>query len=199
MSKAPYTPSPKNVSEFFNAIQSQGVPTKLSYAHLVTIGFKSSNDRYLVKLSKTLGFIDSSGTPTQIWKDFKDKAKAPKVMADAIKSAYAHLYGTYLDADNRDDQTLQNYFASTSGVADSVAKLMVQTFKNLCGFANFQSSTVEKPEPEATTPIKESTEKIPPSIQPVTININIQLQLPATENATIYESLFLALKKNLLS
>lgn len=198
--KALYTPSPKNVKEFFKAIQGLGVPDKVNKAYLLTIGFKSSNDRYLVGLTKSLGFVDSAGKPTQKWSDFKDKkVKAPKVMADAIKTAYTDLYSTYPDAEKRDDDTLQNYFASTSGVADSVAKLMVQTFRNLCEFTDFETAGVAEPTPKPSVPSPEQIAEVTAGAKPVTININIQLQLPATEDATIYDSLFSALKKHLFS
>jgi hypothetical protein len=197
MTKAPYTPTPQNVKTFFETIQGLGIPPKVNQAYLPTIGFKSANDRYLVGVSKSLGFVDTAGKPTTKWRDFKDKTKAPKVMADAIKTTYADLYSTYPDADKKDDDTLQNYFASTSGVADSVGRLMVRTFKNLCEFADFEAVAVEEHVTTPTAPAVEKVVEIPPGVQPFTLNINIQLQLPATEDATIYEALFSALKKNI--
>jgi len=197
MEKAPYTPNPKNVKRFFETIQGLGIPTKVHQAYLPSIGFKSANDRYLIGLSKSLGFVDTAGKPTTKWSDFKDKNKAPKVMADAIKTTYADLYSTYPDAEKEGDGTLQNYFASTSKVADSVARFMVQTFKNLCELADFGVVAVEEHITTPTTPAGEKVSEIPPGVKPVTLNINIQLQLPATEDATIYEALFSALKKNL--
>jgi hypothetical protein len=200
MKKAPYTPSPKNVKDFFKAIQGLGIPVKVDVAYLMSIGFKSSNDRYLVGLSKSLGFVDTAGKPTPKWSDFKDRARAPKVMADAIKTAYADLYSTYPDAEKRDDDTLRDYFASTSGVADSVAKLMVQTFRNLCEFTPHEKAeAIREPTSKTAAPAPEQVAEVKTGARPITVNINIQLQLPATENATIYESLFSALKKHLFS
>jgi hypothetical protein len=203
MGKAPYTPSPNNIKRFFKDIQSLGIPPKVDRTYLPTIGFKSSNDRYLIVVAKDLGFIDANGIPTQIWYDFRDKDKAPGVMASAIKIAYSDLFATYPDADKKDNKALQNYFASTSKVAVSVASYMVQTFKYLCEFADFKAVPVAKP---ATEPVKEPTtptvEKVIeglPSAKGVTININIQLSLPATEDASIYDKLFEALKKHLFS
>jgi hypothetical protein len=144
-----------------------------------------------------LGFVDTAAKPTTKWRDFKDKHKAPKVMADAVKTAYADLYSTYPDADKKDDDTLQNYFATTSGVANSVARLMVRTFKNLCELADLEAVAEEEDVTTPTAPAGEKAGEIPPGAKPVTLNINIQLQLPATEDATIYEALFSALKKNL--
>lgn len=197
MKKAPYTPSPKNVKEFFQKIQSLGVPPKVNVAYLATIGFKSSNDRYLTGVAKSLGFVDTASSPTDRWKDFRDIAKAPKVMADAIKIAYADLFDTYPDAEKRDDQTLQNYFVPKFEVAASVAKLMVQTFKNLCEFADFGAVAVAEPVTQPITPTVEKATEGLPSAKGVTININIQLQLPATEDVSIYNKLFEALKKHL--
>ena len=197
MATIPYTPTPQNVKKFFETIQSLGIPSKLSNAYLPTIGFKSSNDRYLIAVSKSLGFVDTAGKPTTKWRDFKDKDKARKIMADAVKTAYADLYSTYPDADKKDDDTLQNYFARISGVADSVARLMVRTFKNLCELADFEAVAEEEHVTTPPAPAGEKVGEIPPGVKPVTLNINIQLQLPATEDATIYEALFSALKKNL--
>lgn len=199
MAKALYTPSPKNVKQFFTAIQGLGTPPKVHNAYLPTIGFRSSNDRYLVGLSKSLGFVDTAGKPTQKWNDFKDKTKAPKVMADAIKTAYVDLYNTYPEAEKTADDKLQDYFASTSGVAASVAKLMVQTFKNLCEFADFEAVAVTEPVVTPTAPPLKEVAEITTGARPITVNINIQLQLPATEDTTIYDSLFSALKKHLFS
>lgn len=197
MAKAPYTPSPNNVKRFFEAIQGLGIPAKVNNAYLPTIRFGSSNDRYLIGLCKFLGFVNTAGDPTRKWSEFRDKTKAPKVMTDAIKTAYADLYSTYPDAEKRDDDTLRNYFASTSEVADSVAKLIVRTFKSLCEIADFEAVAVEEHVTTPTVPAVERVSEIPLGVKPVTLNINIQLQLPATEDATIYEALFSALKTHL--
>jgi hypothetical protein len=197
VTKGLYTPAPQNVKEFFKVIQSLGIPTKLNRAYLKTIGFKSSNDNYLPAIAKFLGFVDTAGIPTEKWRDFKDKSKAPKVMADAIKTTYADLYNIYPDADKKDDGTLQNYFASTSGLSDSVARYMVRTFKYLCELADFEAVLVEEHKIAPIVPAEGKVKELPLGVKPVTLNINIQLQLPATEDATIYEALFTALKKNL--
>lgn len=50
----------------------------------------------------------------------------------------------------------------------------------------------------ATPTIKMVAETVT-GARPIAININIQLQLPATEDAKIYDSLFSALKRHLFS
>jgi hypothetical protein len=197
--KAPYTPSPKNVKDFFEKIRELGVPPKVTLDYLKSIGFKSSNDRYLVAVSKTLGFIDTSNKPTDRWEGFKDKKKAPIIMSEAMKTTYSDLFKTYPDAPAKTEQELVDYFAAKCLVASSVAKYMAQTFKNLCDFADFRAA----PEAGAPTP-PAAAQTIRTAVEtrtgtPATININIQLQLPATEDAKIYESLFKALKDHLFT
>lgn len=58
---------------------------------------------------------------------------------------------------------------------------------------------LREPVTKPPAPTIERVVEIPTGTRGVTININIQLQLPATEDATIYDSLFSALKKHLFS
>jgi hypothetical protein len=199
MKKPPYTGQPKNVSEFFEKIKTLGIPPKVNLAYLPTIGFKSSNDRYLVGVSKSLGFVDSSGVPTERWQEYKDKNKAKQVMTSVVKTVYADLFNTYPNAHEEDSATIQNYFAAKWGVSEQLAKLMEQTFKELCGLADFKAVVVTEPGAKPTVPTVGKVTEMPPSVKPVTININIQLSLPATEDAAIYDKLFEALKKHLFS
>ena len=79
------------------------------------------------------------------------------------------------------------------------------TFKTLCGLAAFDGEAPvelpvdqETPGARATTTPPATVIVTPPSMPPApAININIQLQLPATGDADVYEKLFAALKKHL--
>ncbi len=198
MKKSPYTTQPKNVRPFFEKIQSLGIPSKVNLAYLLTIGFKSSNDRYLIGVLKTLGFIDNANVPTAIWKEFKDKNKVMQVMASAVKTTYDELFSTYPNANEMDSATLENYFGAKWGASTQKAKLMAQTFRELCSLTDFVGVAVSVSASEPTVPAAGLVSEITTGARPVTININIELSLPATENATIYDNLFAALKKHLL-
>lgn len=199
MDKVPYTPNPATIKKFFQAIQDLGTPPKVNQQYLPTIGFKSSNDRYLIGILKFLGFIDHMNVPTARWNEYKNKGKATQLMTSAIKSAYKDLFETYPDAEKRDKSIISNFFASKFGASATISGLMEYTFRQLCGLADFGMVGVIEPEEKVTTIKKEQGIVTQGGPVPVTININIQLQLPATEDAAIYDSLFTALKKHLLS
>jgi hypothetical protein len=199
MDKVPYTPNPATIKKFFEAIQDLGTPPKVNQKYLPTIGFKSSNDRYLIGIIKFLGFIDQMNVPTVKWNEYKNKGKATQLMTSTIKSAYKDLFETYPDAEKRDKSTISNFFASKFGASASTSALMEYTFRQLCGLADFGIAEVVEPEEKVTTIRKKEAIITQVGPVPVTINVNIQLQLPATEDAAIYDSLFTALKKHLLS
>ena len=85
MSENPYVQVPGKISDVFGKIQTCGVPSKFTIEFLNSLGFTSSNDERLIPLMKSLGFLESSGVPTQRFKDYRDKSQAPKIMGIAIK------------------------------------------------------------------------------------------------------------------
>ena len=62
----PYTPNPASLRRFFEKIPSTGVPDKVTLQVLNSLGFTSSNDRYILPVLKALKFVDGSGVPTQV-------------------------------------------------------------------------------------------------------------------------------------
>lgn len=202
MTKYPYATNPANIKNFFEHIQTLGVPSKVTQKYLYSIGFKSSNDRYIIGVLKFLGFLDSSGVATDTWRSYRSKDASASVMASAIRTAYSDLFITYPDAYRKDSEALRNFFTGHTELGERTVVLMVRTFSELCDLANFEAPVTDI----GADPSKPTTPEVPSVIQTVsrepkgmTVNINIQLELPATEDVTIYDKLFASLKKHLLS
>jgi hypothetical protein len=198
----PYTPSPKNVPELLDKIQTIGMPKgKVNLNYLKSLGFKSSYDTYLPPVLKFLGFVNADGSPTSIWQQYGVKKQARSVMASAIKNAYSVLFHTYEDAYAQTNTALVDFFKARTGASDTDAGLLVQTFQNLCALADFEAAPAEAPVSEPTVPLttKEEAARIPTVMTGLTVNINIQLTLPVTDDESVYDKLFASLKRNLLS
>ncbi|AIG98681.1 hypothetical protein AFULGI_00019300 [Archaeoglobus fulgidus DSM 8774] len=86
------------------------------------------------------------------------------------------------------------------GKAENTIEKMIQTFKALCELADFESNSEEYPHNEVV-PSREGLTTLMEKQTPkgLTINVNIQLQLPATTDEEVYDKLFRSLKRNLLS
>ncbi len=198
----PYTPNAASLERFFSEIQTVGKPSKVSFKWLSGIGFKSSNDRYITGILKALGFTDGSSVPTERWQAYRNKQQGRAVMAQALVEAYPALFETYPDAYRKDDEALRNFFGTHTSVGEKAVAYMVRTFKTLTEMADFDSAIPSAPVqvPPVRSDSKEIVKQIEiPAGKDVTINVNIQLQLFATDDASIYDKLFEALKKHVLS
>jgi hypothetical protein len=198
--KYPYINNTGKLKKFIEKIPKMGDPLKITQPTLPKFGFGSPNDRPIVPILQFIGFLNDRNETTQDYKDFRIAGKAKTVMASALKKAYSDLFGLYPDAYEVDDQSLKDFFTPTTDGGEEVVNLTTATFKALCSFADFKAipeqgarkgGEEEKPEGRKG--------KTPPTLEGVTINLNIQLTLPVADNEKVYENIFKALRDNLLS
>ena len=116
----------------------RGVPPKVTFQYITSVGFKSKNDRAILTVLKFIKFADSSGVPHEAWGAYRVKSESPKVLAGALKTAYKTLFDTYPDANRKDNEALRNFFSGHI-VAENTVALMVRTFKAMADMGNFDS------------------------------------------------------------
>ncbi|MBN1761551.1 MAG: DUF5343 domain-containing protein [Methanomicrobia archaeon] len=197
MVEYPYILVTGRLKDFLKHIKSAGVPPKITISYLPSVSFKSTNDRPIVKVLKFIGFLDSSGIPTESYKQFRLRG-AEVVMAKALRVAYEDLFRTYPDAYRKDNEALKDFFRSHTTAGEQVVNQTVVTFKALCEFADFEAKIEGEKQPKTENESEDSSKgESHGAPRDVTVNINIQLQLPATDDAQVYENLFSALKKHL--
>lgn len=204
MSEIPYTPYPGKIKEYFDKFQQVGNPAKVNRAWLELLGFKSGNDGYIISVLKFIGFVDSSNVPTEVWSLYKDTLKARTVLAKAIKGGYKELFSTYPDANRKDKEVLYAFFSSKTGKAKGTVDLMVNTFSNLCQLADFEATESKANENDTSGTEEKISQKnerklqmTPQMPEGFAINMNIQITLPVTEDAKVYENIFKALREQL--
>jgi Family of unknown function (DUF5343) len=199
-----YTNVPGKIKHLLRKLREVGVPPKATRQWLTSIGFKSSNDPSLIGVLQFVQFADDSGVPTELWRSYRG-ADREKTLARGIKQGYAELFATYPDACSQSNEDLEHFVRSKSTKGQQVVKLTVSTFKSLCELAEFEAppseaSTQDSSEPSAE---KSSESDAPTHVcgvpRGVTININVQLSLPETTDATVYDRLFEAMKKYLMT
>src|SRR4051812_37870905 len=94
----PYLVTYKNVPTLFEKITSAKVPDTFTNNFLQTsIGLKGNNDRAMIPLLRSLGFIDQSGKPTPTYSLLKGDGKGMAI-ADGIRKAYGPLFDANQDA-----------------------------------------------------------------------------------------------------
>jgi hypothetical protein len=86
------------VKKFLEHIRTAGVPEKVTFKYVESVGFTSSNDRSIITILKFIGFISSSGVPTDVWRGYRPKNdQSKRVLASALRKAYSTLFTTYPD------------------------------------------------------------------------------------------------------
>jgi hypothetical protein len=190
-----------SLKEYLSKVKKRelGVPDKVNRSYLQSIGYTSSNDFPIISVLKSIGFIDGSNAPTQRFKDFRTE-KAGQVMASALKETYAELFKIHPEAHKKSNEELESFFASKKPeLKKSTLQCFVDTFKTLCEFADFgappvEAEVVEKGEELEKVIKKGELFKTP---EGVTINLNIQITLPVTDDAEVYDKIFKALKEHI--
>jgi hypothetical protein len=209
MAEFTYTQSPANIKKLFEQIRSVGVPTKVAQKWLESIGLKTKPDRALVGVLKFINFIDSSGSPTQTWSDYRIKNKSAIVLAQSMRAAYSGLFSMYPDAHRKDDEALHNFFTSNSSLSAVMVKSVVNTFKSLKELADFESDVPESIEEDVAEVVaekeiekekeKDTKKPVNSGVNGLAVTVNIQLQIPATDDASVYDKFFESLYKHVLS
>jgi len=192
--------NPAKLEKLFETIHKQQVPPKGTRDYFRVHGFTSSYDGAIPKLLAMLGFVDGKKIPTDTWRNFRG-SQFKFVMADAIRHAYPDLFQTYSDPHQQDRNDLIYFFKIKTGYDESKVNLILNTFEKLCSLAEFSSKAL----PDGGT---EETEEEDIDIGETkiakrsdnghySINLNIQLQLPETNNPDVYDKLFESMKKHL--
>jgi hypothetical protein len=134
----PYLVTSRNVAPLFAKISAAKVPDAFSQPFLYqTIGFKSNNDRSLIPLLRSLGFIDASGKPTSAYSQLKNPKLAGRAIAKGIKAAYEPLFEANEDAQKLSTDDLKGLVAQVAGTEQETTRRIVSTFQALAGLADF--------------------------------------------------------------
>ncbi len=197
----PYVDSYGQLKDLFNKIKEASVPPKFTNDFLsAVLGLKSSSYRPMIPLLKRIGFIDQANVPTKAYAEYRDDTKSKVIMAQQIKSAYSKLYIAHTYAQKLKKDEIISKLSSVLGTSrdDKTLPKVAATFLELCKLADFEG------EPQIT-PIVEQKESVvsgesAPAAIPTKLGISytINLNLPATTDIEVFNSIFKSLKENLL-
>jgi hypothetical protein len=205
MPSYPYVYTVSNLKRFLETVSDVGTPPKVTQEYLESMGFKSKNDRAIISVLKFIGLIQDDGRPADDYKLLRDKSQSRVVIAAHILKGYSELFAQFPDANLRSNDALKNFFATKTEAGAAALTLIVGTFKALCekaDFAAIPTTATAHPTSEPGQALSTDGKTLLQSAQfpgtGVTINLNIQLQLPATENTSVYNSIFKSLRENLI-
>lgn len=208
-----YMMSANHVPDILEAIQQAGVPPRFTQEFLKSLGFSSSNDRSVIGVLKSLGFLDQSGVPTARYRAYRNRAEAPYILADAVREAYSDVFLANQNAQTLPADRVKGILATRVDKGDAVLKKMATTFRTLASAAKWDRSPGETAAPAATAETADAesaTQPVAPNgdapIQlvsprasaPLEYHYNIQIHLPSTKDVSVYNAIFKSLREHLL-
>lgn len=210
-----YLTSVKNLPAVFKKVVEGVPPDKFTVSHLKSIGFTSSNDYGIPALMKDLGFLSDDGTPTDRYKEYRDRSRSKVIMGQALKEAYEDLFHVNERPTEADRQAIEGKFKSTHGSTDRVAQLQAATFYALLKLADLDGATA-KPKlsvvKKEESPKSKESPKQEPAVEPQDsmtggptlarlpfggFRYNIEIHLPASKDPEVYNAIFRSLKEHL--
>jgi len=202
----PYLSSNKNVAELFEKILSAQKPSTFTHAYLQnTIGLKGTNDRPLIPMLRTLGFLDSANIPTPAYDLLKNKATAKGAIAAGVRKAWEPLFKANERANDLPPAELKGLLSQVSGAEESMVDWSARTFTAFAKLADFNVQPAPaQPEPPANEEPDENSDEIEALKNKKRLNTaglrpefhyNIQIHLPGNGTEETYLNIFNALRR----
>lgn len=211
--KLPYLHAPGSIKTALERIRTAATPERVTNDFVTTVlQIKGGTGASIPPFLKKIGFVASDGSPTDLYKRFRNPASAGAAVADAIRVGYRELLQANEYFFKLGDKELKHLIVQVTGLAadNRVALYTHATLLYLRAFADFDKgpdSTVV--EPTASTPTRHEAIQLPPPIHQepshsagkvgLNLSYTINLNLPATSDQAVFNAIFRSLKEHLLS
>lgn len=200
----PYMSVPGSIGKILEKIKEAGTPDNFNADFLSTkLGFKGGNYRTFISWAKKAGLLNSDGTPTQLYKSFRNPTTSKSSLARAIKNAYTELYSRNEYCHEMDRKAFKGLVMEATGEAhdSKVVEVIVSTFFNAKALADFDSESIGAGQEEipSTKALNTEPEKVIDQRRlHLGLNYTINLVLPKTDDPSVYDAIFKSLRENLL-
>ena len=200
--KLPYIAYPGCITKILNKIKEAKTPDRFTNDFLETkLGFKGGNYQQFVSLAKKIGLLNTDGTPSDLYKKFRNSATAGPAMAQAIKKGYKEIFDRNEYAYTLSKENLKGLVVVITGLEakNKVVHLICQTFDALKVSADFESKlSEESSESEDKTDTSLTDEKEGYKDFGLNLSYTINLVLPKTDDPAVFNAIFRSLRDNLL-
>lgn len=207
----PYMNSTGLISKILDKIKVAATPSRFTQDYLATeLGFSSGSARAFIPLAKRINLLASDGTPTDLYKQFRNTnaAISKAAMAESIKKGYADLFTRNEYAHSLSKSDLEGLIMQMTGSekGNKTVQAVIGTFDALKSYASFNISTsdiVHEKTEQTTTSDEHFIENIKPTSlgsEEIGLNLSytINLVLPKTDDIGVFNAIFKSLRENLL-
>jgi len=205
MALPPFMNSTGLIGKIFEKIQQAKVPPRYTLDFQATVlGYGSGSAKPFIPFLKRLGFIQSDGTPTELYTRFRNADSSGAAMADAMRRGFSDIFQKNEFAHALTDDKLKNLVVEVTGKepGDGTISAIVGSFKACKQLADFDAADATVKEKLAPLDISKSLvrhEAKASSSTDLRLAYTINVNLPETTDVNVYNAIFSAIRANLLT
>lgn len=197
----PYMQAYGNITKTLEKVQTASTPDRFTQDFLATkLGLSGGAAKPVIPFMKRTGFLGPDGSPTDLYRRFRNSSSRGAAAAEAMRRGFAPLYEINEYAHEiTDDKDLRGLIVQVTGSEDSssVVRAILGSFKALREFADFEASDDLNDEDDDRVGGKrnEGDATLPRGIK---LGYTINLHLPATSDIAVFNAIFKSLREHLL-
>jgi hypothetical protein len=194
---------PGSIAKILEKVKEAGTPENFNGDFLSTkLGFKGGNYRTFISWAKKTGLLNGDGTPTHLYRSFRNPTSSKASLAQAIRNGYAELYSRNEYCHELDRKAFKGLVMEATGEPhdSKVVEVIVSTFFNAKALADFdvRSDEVGRLEQKAEKQTEPESEKAQQKRVHLGLNYTINLVLPKTDDPAVFAAIFQSLRETLL-
>ena len=200
----PYMNATGLISKILEKIKVAATPERFTQDYLSTeLGFTGGSAKAFISLAKRIGLLLTDGTPSDLYKQFRNPKTSKAAMAKAIKKGYSDIFSRNEFAQSLSSSDLEGLIIELTGTekGNRTVSAVVKSFEALKGYAHFgKKIPADTQEPTDDKNIPNNNEKPPAIDEDMKFNLSytINLVLPKTDDVAVFNAIFKSLKENLL-
>jgi Family of unknown function (DUF5343) len=206
----PYVNQPGSIVKILEKVKDAKTPDRFTQDFLETkLGFRGGNYRQFIPFAKKMGLLNSDGTPTDLYKRYRNSHTSRAAIARALKTAYRELFERNEYANSLNKEQFKGLVVEITGLEpkNRIVQLICQTFELLKAISDFEAKLPEGADdvpgdrPDDISEKEKSTDREKTQdFQDFDLNLSytINLVLPKTDDPAVFNAIFRSLRENLL-
>jgi hypothetical protein len=203
----PYMTNHGRIKPVLEKIITAAKPDRLTQDYLDKVfGMPAGTYKTVLPILRRVGIIGADGAPTELYSRFRSEETRPAAVYQALKNGFAELFKRSEHIYAAPDNKLSDIIMETTGLAkgDPVITAIKGTFK---AFSSYLPEGFTAAQLDAVSPPSElvAGEQLGPGREagfttggPVGLSYHINIVLPETKDAEVYNLIFKSLRDNLL-
>ncbi len=212
MATLPYVTAAGNIRKALEGIVSAATPERVTQDFVKTIlQIPGGSGDQMTSYLKKIGFAGSDGTPTELYRQFRNQGTRGQAAVAALRKAYEPLYRRNEYMHELPEAKLKGLIIEETGAEEGSSSVtcVISAIKALKAFADFTrtdsalspTSVIIQSEPqhrEVNHSEMPDNAKATASGLGLNLSYTINLNLPATSDIAVFNAIFKSLKDNLL-